>query len=80
MLCPSAPAFVSNSVSSVALGRIVDLGFLHPLKGSGTGADQRFEVRRILKAFVDAQWLADLDARLESYRVTETVAEGDRDA
>jgi hypothetical protein len=25
-------------------------------------------VRRILKAFVDAQWLADFDARLDAYR------------
>lgn len=24
--------------------------------------------RRILKAFVDAQWLADFDARLDAYR------------
>jgi hypothetical protein len=27
-----------------------------------------FEVRRILKAFVDAQWLADLDGRLAAYQ------------
>jgi hypothetical protein len=27
-----------------------------------------FEVRRILKAFVDAQWLADFDARLSAYQ------------
>jgi hypothetical protein len=27
-----------------------------------------YEVRRILKAFVDAQWLAEFDARLASYR------------
>jgi hypothetical protein len=26
------------------------------------------EVRRILKAFVDAQWLADFDKRLIEYR------------
>jgi hypothetical protein len=25
-------------------------------------------VRRILKAFVDAQWLADFDARLAAYQ------------
>ncbi|MBD8078900.1 DUF4194 domain-containing protein [Cellulosimicrobium arenosum] len=40
--------------------------------GDGSGGDgppdaRRFEVRRILKAFVDAQWLADLDARLAQY-------------
>ena len=28
-----------------------------------------FEVRRILKAFVDAQWLADFDARLAAYKL-----------
>ena len=27
-----------------------------------------YEVRRILKAFVDAEWLAELDARLAAYR------------
>jgi hypothetical protein len=26
------------------------------------------EVRRIIKAFVDAQWLADFDQRLAEYR------------
>jgi hypothetical protein len=30
-------------------------------------ADQ-FEVRRILKAFVDAQWLHNFDERLAEYR------------
>ncbi len=50
--------------------KVVDLGFLRRLKGSvGTSQDSgRYEVRRILKAFVDAQWLADLDARLDQYR------------
>jgi hypothetical protein len=27
-----------------------------------------FEVRRILKAFVDAQWLAEFDQRLAAYQ------------
>jgi len=27
-----------------------------------------FEMRRILKAFVDAQWLADFDAQLAAYQ------------
>jgi hypothetical protein len=27
-----------------------------------------FEVRRILKAFVDAQWLAEFDNRLAGYQ------------
>ncbi len=55
------------------LNRIVDLGFLRRMRAdpggpAGTGARSTFEVRRILKAFVDAQWLAELDARLADYR------------
>ncbi|HLK81476.1 MAG TPA: DUF4194 domain-containing protein [Xanthobacteraceae bacterium] len=46
------------------INRVVDMGFLRRLRG----ADDRFEVRRILKAFVDAQWLADFDRRLAAYR------------
>ena len=45
--------------------RIVDLGFLRPLPSDA----RAFEVRRILKAFVDAQWLGELDARLAEYAV-----------
>ncbi|CAN5625778.1 hypothetical protein BH24ACT5_BH24ACT5_07830 [soil metagenome] len=43
--------------------RVEDLGFLHRLRGE---ADQ-FEVRRILRAFIDGQWLADLDRSLDDY-------------
>lgn len=46
------------------LNKIIELGFLRRLRG----ADDQFEVRRILKAFVDGQWLADFDARLRDYR------------
>jgi hypothetical protein len=52
------------------INKIVDLGFLRRLKpaaGSAPGP-VHYEVRRILKAFVDAQWLAEVDARLASYR------------
>lgn len=50
------------------LNKIVELGFIRKLKASSTSAPASYEVRRILKAFVDAQWLADFDARLEAYR------------
>ncbi|MBU2736338.1 DUF4194 domain-containing protein [Acidithiobacillus caldus ATCC 51756] len=52
------------------INKVVELGFLHKLKpASGSLAGQaNFEVRRILKAFVDAQWLAELDARLAAYQ------------
>jgi len=52
------------------ISRVADLGFLRRLKpASGRTSDRgHFEVRRILRAFVDAQWLAEFDARLEAYR------------
>jgi hypothetical protein len=31
------------------------------------GSEQVYEVRRILKAFVDGQWLADFQRRLAEY-------------
>ncbi len=45
------------------IGKAVDLGFLRPAKN----AEQAFEVRRILKAYVDGQWLADFNDRLAEY-------------
>ena len=42
------------------LNKIAELGFVRRLRGQ----DNVFEVRRILKAFIDAQWLADFDVRL----------------
>lgn len=52
------------------INKVAELGFLHKLKpAGGTAAGQaHYEVRRILKAFVDAQWLAEFDARLTSYQ------------
>ena len=47
------------------INKAVDLGFLRPAKNS----EQAYEVRRILKAFVDGQWLADFDTRLAEYAV-----------
>lgn len=51
------------------INKVVELGFLRRLKpASGSAAGPAgYEVRRILKAFVDAQWLADFDARLAVY-------------
>jgi len=53
------------------INKVVELGFLRRLKagaGNQGGPGAVFEVRRILKAFVDAQWLAEFDARLAAYR------------
>ena len=45
------------------LNKIADLGFIRRLRGQ----EHVIEVRRILKAFVDAQWLAEFEARLAAY-------------
>lgn len=55
------------------LNKVIELGFVRRLKSEATGtarkgAESMFEVRRILKAFVDAQWLADFDQRLAGYQ------------
>ncbi|MEJ2699587.1 MAG: DUF4194 domain-containing protein, partial [Desulfuromonadales bacterium] len=46
------------------LNKVADLGFVRRLRGQ----EQMFEVRRILKAFVDAQWLSEFDQRLAAYQ------------
>lgn len=45
------------------LKRIEELGFVQRLRGD----EDRFEVKRILRAFIDGQWLADFDHRLDEY-------------
>jgi hypothetical protein len=46
-----------------SIAKAVELGFLRRMPAD----PDRYEVRRILKAFVDGQWLADFDARLRAY-------------
>ena len=45
------------------LNKVIELGFLHRLRGQ----ENQYEVRRILKAFVDAQWLGQFEQRLAQY-------------
>jgi hypothetical protein len=45
------------------LNKCAELGFLRAVKSS----EHTYEVRRILKAFVDGQWLADFDGKLTEY-------------
>ncbi len=47
------------------LTKVVELGFLRRLRGD----TEQFEVRRILRAFVDGQWLSEFDANLDAYLV-----------
>lgn len=52
------------------INKVAELGFLQKLKPAAGAAagPATYEVRRILKAFVDAQWLAEFDARLAAYQ------------
>jgi hypothetical protein len=58
------------------LNKIAELGFVRKLRGQ----DGMYEVLRILKAFVDAQWLAQFDERLAAYRATLGTAEDSHEA
>jgi hypothetical protein len=57
------------------INKAVELGFLRPASNAtgikatsaAKSADQAFEVRRILKAFIDGQWLADFSEKLSQY-------------
>ena len=46
------------------INKVIELGFARRLRGQ----EQMVEVRRILKAFVDAQWLNEFDTRLQAYQ------------
>ena len=64
------------------LNKAIELGFVRRFKvdGAGGAKTSMYEVRRILKAFVDAQWLADMDQRLAEYQAAlaaPTTEEGD---
>ncbi len=49
------------------LNKIIELGLVRKLKPASTGQAPSYEVQRIIKAFVDAQWLANFDERLAAY-------------
>ena len=57
------------------LNKIAELGFIRRLRGQ----NQMIEVRRIIKAFVDAQWLSDFDKRLAEYRAKNTQLQEESD-
>lgn len=62
------------------INKIVELGFLRRLKPAAAPAGTQtavFEVKRILKAFVDAEWLMNLDARLADYQAYLTGEQGE---
>ena len=55
------------------LNKVIELGFARKLRGQ----PNHIEVRRILKAFVDAQWLSEFDQRLATYCISVLGANGE---
>lgn len=50
------------------INKVIELGFLRCLKQATKQEPPRYEVQRIIKSFVDAQWLAEFDQKLEQYK------------
>jgi len=59
---PNEARIVDNVTAH--LNKIEEFGFVRRM----AGPEPLFEVRRLLKSFVDAQWLFEFDARLAGYR------------
>ncbi|HEX4044420.1 MAG TPA: DUF4194 domain-containing protein [Gammaproteobacteria bacterium] len=49
----------------VCINKMLELGFLRRLKNSN---DHYYEIQRIIKAFVDADWLQRIDEKLQEYQ------------
>jgi hypothetical protein len=47
-----------------SIKKVIELGFLRKLKNQ----ENIYEIKRSIKAFVDAQWLSGFSARLDEYR------------
>ncbi|MCX7124215.1 MAG: DUF4194 domain-containing protein [Gammaproteobacteria bacterium] len=56
-------ARVADQIST-AIQKIIDLGFLRPLQQT----EKNYEIQRILKAFIDAEWLSTLNEKLTEYQ------------
>jgi hypothetical protein len=54
------------------INKVTELGFLRRLRDE----QDLFEIRRILKAYVDGQWLSQFDARLDEYLTELSHVEG----
>ena len=52
------------------INKLIDYGFLRRLKGE----QELYEVRRIIKALVDAEWLVDFEQKLADYQTYATTS------
>lgn len=58
------------------LNRIKDMGFIRALDGT----DAQYEILRILRGYVDAQWLGEFDTRLQAYRAYTQESSGEEES
>lgn len=58
----SNDAHLTDSIDT-HINKVVDLGFLRRLRSD----PNKYEVRRIIKAFVDGQWLSNFEHALDQY-------------
>lgn len=72
----SNEARLMNDIDGL-IEKVRDLGFLRRVKNQ----EDTFEVRRVLKAFVDAEWLSGFETKLAEYeaQLTGEPAEGEDD-
>ncbi len=54
-----------NDQINTAINRVIEYGFLRKLT---EGEKDKLEIKRILKAFVDTQWLDDFQQQLNAYK------------
>lgn len=54
----------TNDQIESAINKVIELGFLRRLDGE----DNRFEIRRIIKALIDANWLSNIEDKLREYQ------------
>jgi hypothetical protein len=57
------------------INKAVELGFVRRLRSD----NNKVEIRRILKAFVDAQWLNEFDSKLKNYLSIESNSKGNQE-
>lgn len=58
------------------INKVIELGYIRRLRNDPS----KLEVRRIIRAFVDAQWLNDFDNRLKEYAIYRGLLQEKHDA
>jgi len=51
------------------INKVIELGFLRKMKSNTKESSKisQYEVKRIIRAYIDAQWLSEFDSKLAEY-------------